>query len=41
LLDGGRSFHASLDRESRANTRVLRDLDRTLNRLRRLVADRA
>jgi predicted acylesterase/phospholipase RssA len=41
LLDGGRTFHASLDRERRANTRVLRDLDRTLNRLRRLVADRA
>ena len=41
LLGDRRTFHASLDRERRANTRVLRDLDRTLNRLRRLVADRA
>jgi predicted acylesterase/phospholipase RssA len=41
LLDGRQTFHASLDRERRANTRVLRDLDRTLNRLRQLVADRA
>jgi NTE family protein len=41
LLAERRTFHASLDRERRANTRVLRDLDRTLNRLRRLVADRA
>jgi predicted acylesterase/phospholipase RssA len=41
LLDARRTFHASLDGERRANTRVLRDLDRTLNRLRQLVADRA
>jgi predicted acylesterase/phospholipase RssA len=41
LLDHHSSFRASLRKQRRANTHVLRDLDRTLNRLRQLVAERA
>jgi predicted acylesterase/phospholipase RssA len=41
LLDQHSSFRASLRKQRRANTRVLQDLDRTLNRLRQLVAERA
>jgi len=39
LSDTHRSFHLSLDRQRRANTRVMRDLGRTLRRLERLVVD--
>jgi predicted acylesterase/phospholipase RssA len=41
LQDGHRSFHASIEHQRRSNSRVLRDLDRTLGRLQRLVAERA
>ena len=38
LRDPHRSFHASIDQHRRANARVVRDLDRTLRRLERLIA---
>jgi len=38
LADSHRSFHLALDRQRRANARVMRDLGRTLRRLERLVA---
>jgi predicted acylesterase/phospholipase RssA len=41
LMDERRSFHASLELQRDANARVLQDLDRTLKRLQRLVAQRA
>jgi NTE family protein len=41
LMDQHSSFRASLGKQRRANRRVLQDLDRTLNRLRQLVAERA
>jgi predicted acylesterase/phospholipase RssA len=41
LRDPHRSFHATLDQHRRANARVLRDLDRTLRRLERIVSTAA
>jgi NTE family protein len=41
LMDRHRSFHESLDQQRRANARVLKDLERTLQRLQRLVSERA
>jgi predicted acylesterase/phospholipase RssA len=41
LRDPHRSFHASLDQQRRANTRVLQDLGRTLKRLDQIVSQRA